>query len=264
MTFDIRTTDLVSAAPGFNASAAASVRRARADIHFLPLSVENLQQAVNISTEIFGDNDKNILTQEFRASLGLEPENENIRDRMGIGPAAYFLPHADGKPVGITGYYTIEGQEQDSWLGWVGVTKDFRGKGMGRHLVEGAFEKAAENGIENFRIWTTTAPEYADACKMYAKLGYDEAVYDRSARDAASLVRVFSKAVAPGVKATPWEQVGYGIDAEGVEIPYLNKLHGFVSQRPRAIGKIMRTPARILEEARGGSMFNRHTLHAPL
>ena len=130
----------------------------------------------------------------------------------------------DNQPVGITGHYTIIGQEQDIWLGWMGILPAYLGQKLGPVLVEAAFEKALHTGVNNLRIWTTQESAYDAARNMYRKMGFIEEPYNPAARDAGSLVSIFSRQAQPqGSPAQSWARAGYAIDCEAYVIPSLNR-----------------------------------------
>lgn len=155
-----------------------------------------------------------------------------------IKDSKYYLPRENGDIVGITGYYNFEGHEDEAWLGWFGVRSKHFGKGLGKTLMSEAFNRAAKKGVRTMRIWTTTDPQYAEACKLYKKMGFIEEVYKPKAKDAGRMILVFSKAVDPNAThEISWAKTGYDIDAEHQEIPYLNDKFGLTPDKGQAKGR---------------------------
>ncbi|MBU0858916.1 MAG: GNAT family N-acetyltransferase [Alphaproteobacteria bacterium] len=197
-------------------------------IDIKPLSRKTLEEALNVAVEIFGKSDKKAIEREFKASLGIEPDQTEVGNDLGINESKYFLPREkNGDPVGITGYYNFKGHEEEAWLGWFGVRSEHYGKGLGKSLMNEAFNRAATKGVKTLRIWTTSEPQYAEACKLYLKMGFQQEVYKPNALDAGKMVLIFSKAVDPNAThEISWAKTGYDIDAEHQEIPYLNRKYG--------------------------------------
>lgn len=196
-------------------------------IDIKPLSRKTLQKALEVAVEIFGASDRTAIEREFKASLGIEPDQTDVNTDLRIKDSKYFLPRENGDIVGITGYYNFEGHEDEAWLGWFGVREKHFGKGIGKVLMTDAFNKAAKQGVKTLRIWTTSDPQYAEACKLYKKMGFIEEIYKPNAKDAGRMILVFSKAVDPNATHDiSWANTGYDIDAEHQEIPYLNKKFG--------------------------------------
>ncbi len=197
-------------------------------IDIKPLGRKSLHKALNVAVEIFGENDRKPIEREFKASLGIEPDQTEVIENLRISEAKYFLPEENGDPVGVTGYYKFEGHEDEAWLGWFGVRSAHFGKGLGKTLMNEAFNRAAKTGVKTLRIWTTTDPMYAEACKLYERMGFIREVYKPEAKDAGTMILVFSKAAKEGATHDiSWKRTGYDIDAEEMEIPKLNKQFGF-------------------------------------
>ena len=201
-------------------------------IDIKPLGKKTLQKALNVAVEIFGENDRKPIEREFKASLGIEPDQTEVEENLRISESKYFLPEENGDPVGVTGFYKFKGHEDEAWLGWFGVRSAHFGKGLGKTLMVEAFNRAASEGVKTLRIWTTTDPMYAEACKLYERMGFKREIYKPNAKDAGTMVLVFSKAAHEGATHDiDWATTGYDIDAEEMEIPKLNKQYGFEPDR---------------------------------
>lgn len=206
-------------------------------LELVPVDLGNLQMALDIAIEIFGEGDREDIEQEFKGSLGLLPEREILTKEYKIGDLALFIMYKDGVPAGVTGYYTIQDHEEDMWLEWTGVLPQHRGNGTGISLVQKAFEIAANRyEFRNLRIWTTLQSEYDGARAVYKKMGFIEEPYRPGAEDAAKLVVVFSKSATPGQSAvTPWRGNAYPIDCEQHLIPNLNEELGLGKKQRLAL-----------------------------
>lgn len=193
-----------------------------------PVTPDNLSTAIELAVDIFGENQRMAIQIELKGSLEIAPECEIARNEYHLGDMKYFMAFKDGVPAGLTGYYDIDDHPEDIWLGWTGVRPQFEGQGIGRLLVEHAFESAPKECVSTWRIWTTLQTKYEGARHLYAKMGFVEEIYEPNAMDAGNLIAVLSK---PTKADTPfesyaWESHGYPIDAEGYEIPYLNDKMG--------------------------------------
>lgn len=197
------------------------------------LSRKTLPDAMKVALEIFGESDRQAIEREFKASLGIEPDQTEVSKGLNIGDSKYFIPRDEnGEIVGITGYYNFKGHEDEMWLGWFGVSANHYGKGYGKTLMSEAFNRAAREGVKTLRIWTTDEPYYDEACKLYEKMGFQREVYKPDAKDGGKMVLVYSKAVDPhATHDIAWSRTGYKIDAEYEHIPYLNKKYGFKADK---------------------------------
>jgi GNAT superfamily N-acetyltransferase len=199
------------------------------DVTVKPVDHSNLQQAIEMAVTVFGEDDRDAITLEFRASLGMEPERSEVSADLNIHDLKFFLAYKNGEPVGVTGYYNFEDHQEDMWLDWIGVDPHFLRQGIGSVLVTEAFNQAAQShkDARNFRIWTTTKPGNDAARVMYRKLGFVEEAYKptASATDGASMIAVFTKAAQqpPANDNYLWKDSVYPIDAEKFEIPKITK-----------------------------------------
>jgi ribosomal protein S18 acetylase RimI-like enzyme len=100
--------------------------------------------------------------ESFAKRFGLE----------GLSPEYSVVAYDEGRPAGIvlSGIKTING-EIVAWNGGTGVAKELRGKGVGKQLMEAAFEIYRENSVR-FATLEAIARNEA-AIKLYKGLGYD-------------------------------------------------------------------------------------------
>ncbi len=188
---------------------------------------DNLAEAIKLACSVFQPYDYNAIRQELMASVGLEPETTDVLDAMEIHRAGYVMAYKDGKPAGISGYYSHVGHEADVWLGWTGVTSEFAGNGVGETVVRAAFDAAHFDGIKNLRIWTSNEDQYAAARRLYTRMGFKEEPYQANALPCmgASLARVFTKAANPDAGSDSWKRTGYRLpDLEIFDMPRLDRI----------------------------------------
>jgi ribosomal protein S18 acetylase RimI-like enzyme len=104
-----------------------------------------------------------------------EPPNAAFHSgvrRLLADPGAEFLLAGD-PPVGVCQLryrYAIWTDSQDCWLEDIYVEEHARGRGLGRELVEAAFERARERGCARMELDVNEAN--AGAVKLYESLGF--------------------------------------------------------------------------------------------
>src|SRR6185436_8758173 len=135
-----------------------------------PVSEDNLELAVETAVAIFDERDRDAIEKEFGASAGCAADRSAAQAELHIINPHYFLATVGGQPVGVTGYYNIEGHEEEAWLGWMGVLPEHRRGGIGPELVRQGFAQAAQDNPRMLRIWTTLEPDYEAARRLYARL----------------------------------------------------------------------------------------------
>jgi ribosomal protein S18 acetylase RimI-like enzyme len=105
-----------------------------------------------------------------------EPPNAAFQSgvrRLLADPGAEFLLAGD-PPVGVCQLryrYAIWTDSQDCWLEDIYVEEHARGRGLGRELVEAAFERARERGCRRMELDVNEAN--AGAVRLYESLGFD-------------------------------------------------------------------------------------------
>lgn len=100
---------------------------------------------------------------------------ESFSKRFGLdelSPEHSVLAYHEGRPAGIvlSGIKKING-DIVAWNGGTGVAKELRGKGVGKQLMEAAFEIYRENGVRFATLEAISRNEAA--IHLYQALGYD-------------------------------------------------------------------------------------------
>jgi GNAT superfamily N-acetyltransferase len=93
--------------------------------------------------------------------------------RLLTDPNTEFLLAGD-PPAGVCQLryrYSIWTESEDCWLEDIFVEEDARGSGLGRELVEAAFERARERGCARMELDVNEAN--AGALRLYESLGFD-------------------------------------------------------------------------------------------
>lgn len=83
----------------------------------------------------------------------------------------YFVAKDGDKVIGGSGVYPTEGLPDETCeLVKMYLLKEYRGKGIGRSLIEKTIQSAKDFGYKN--IYLETTPELNSAIKMYEKFGF--------------------------------------------------------------------------------------------
>ena len=191
---------------------------------------DNVETAIDIGVKIFGEPDRDGITKEFRAAAEVQPEKDLAEQDLGMVDLHYYIFAKDGTDIGIIGHNKVKGHDDDAWLGWFGILPEYRGGGMAKIVVNQMYDiAAAQPGVKTVRFYVTTEPEYQIAYKMYERMGFKTEPYRPDAKDAASMVTVFSKAVSPEYQGEEysWKNCAYPMmDFDKYVIPYMNKKYG--------------------------------------
>jgi len=145
-------------------------------IKAIPLEKKYLIQASHLANTIF-PNEKVSPGEAFEASLDKDKLKTFIKlnnDHNDIVTLEYFLA-LDNKEniLGTSGLYSQKSDEKDSyWLGWYCVDEKYRGKGVGKLLLEIAMSEAKNRGKRFLKLYTSTDPNEAKAQIIYEKNGF--------------------------------------------------------------------------------------------
>jgi GNAT superfamily N-acetyltransferase len=138
----------------------------QASVKLVPLNWLNLWAARCLARNIFPKNAAEV-SDCHTASLKprwLWPK----ADREAISKLNCYIAMKDHKPVGITGLYTLTSRPKEAWVCWYGVDQKFRGRGLGKAIMQATMDMARKYGYETLRLWTT--PALAAANNLYQKL----------------------------------------------------------------------------------------------
>jgi GNAT superfamily N-acetyltransferase len=79
----------------------------------------------------------------------------------------------DNRVIGTVGVYTYRKDEKEScWISWFCVHPNFRGRGIGKKLLQFAIQIARQAGKKYLRLYTSTHPSEANAHALYEKCGF--------------------------------------------------------------------------------------------
>lgn len=143
---------------------------------FQPLSPENFQSAIEFVKMVFPNDvdtpDSPLLA--YRAALWPE-ENQEFWKKYDTKTLEYFvvLDEHTQSIIGVTGLYTRTIDPPNMvWLGWYGVHPAWRGKGLGKAILDWTMARAREKEFTVMRLYTSTDPNEAIAQHLYDVYGF--------------------------------------------------------------------------------------------
>jgi ribosomal protein S18 acetylase RimI-like enzyme len=87
----------------------------------------------------------------------------------------FIFAELDGIVVAYSCFGLIPGTECSFDLYWIVTHNDFRGKGIGKRLLEETHRQIAEQGGRNVIAETSSLEKYQPTRKFYKQMGYHEA-----------------------------------------------------------------------------------------
>ena len=100
-----------------------------------------------------------------------DPTTDNLYEFFKIEKSALWVAEIDGEIVGCCGVYPTEGlPEYCTELVKFYLSKQSRGKGIGKALMERSIESAKEFGYSE--LYLESLPEFANAVRLYEKQGF--------------------------------------------------------------------------------------------
>lgn len=153
------------------------------------ITEENIAFALRIQEELFPG----------------ESARANYED--GLDPASgyeYYLICEDGVCAGVTGLYAYPEDPDSAWLGWFGIRKCFRRRGLGSQALR-LFERAAASKGYRFARLYTDEEDNAAAIAFYSANGYVSEPYRNAGDPACQKYKtlIFSKPLGDG-ELVPW------------------------------------------------------------
>ena len=116
------------------------------------------------------------LTRLFSELSGChrEPDIERINSLIAAGTLAFYQVLENDHPVGMASVISCRTAASDKlWVEDVCILSDFRGRGLGRALLEFAM-KDSVTLFGQGTFWLTSRPSRTVARKMYEALGFSE------------------------------------------------------------------------------------------
>lgn len=95
------------------------------------------------------------------------------RLEKGFDSGYYFIfADAHGRTIGYTCFGPIAGTKASYDLYWIAVHDDFRGKGIGKQLLEKSEDNMARMGGQRIYIETSSRDQYIPTREFYLACGY--------------------------------------------------------------------------------------------
>lgn len=100
-----------------------------------------------------------------------DPVIDHLSDVYGSKRSRYFVLETKGQVVGGAGIHSLkEAEATICELQKMYIRKDFRGKGLGRALLDTCLEFARSSGYET--CYLESLPELKDALRLYERSGF--------------------------------------------------------------------------------------------
>ncbi|MEM3789024.1 MAG: GNAT family N-acetyltransferase [Candidatus Bathyarchaeia archaeon] len=118
----------------------------------------------------------------------LKPETvERLKQQVEDANSIFLVAEEDGEIIGLAQGRVYTGVAQ---LGFLGVRKEFRGRGVGESLLHRFIEEARKRKTQ--KVWLYTSPTLLPAIKLYIKNGFIPEGYLRKHFHGSDLI-IYSK-----------------------------------------------------------------------
>jgi GNAT superfamily N-acetyltransferase len=139
----------------------------------VPVSAKNIEEALALLQKVFitfTDEEDPYLW--FK--LSIEPEkNQKLMLEKGVRDIRYFAVLDDKKIIGTTGlYHLVRDPNNTVWLGFYCLDESYRGKGLGRKILQWTVDKAKTEGNKMMQLYTSPNPGLETAEQVYKKFGF--------------------------------------------------------------------------------------------
>ncbi len=140
----------------------------------IPVNRGNIDEAIKLLNSVFPKDIARYNNPEIGLRCSLDPEKySEYYDHFKLLKTTPFVLIKDNKLIGTTGLYHLKTDPDDTvWLGWLCINPEFRGKGLGRKLIEWTMNKAREEGYRILKLYTSNDPDLDVSHILYAKLGF--------------------------------------------------------------------------------------------
>ncbi|EHI98421.1 GCN5-related N-acetyltransferase [Clostridium sp. DL-VIII] len=144
------------------------------DIEILVLTKKYLNKSIKLVETVFTDEEES-MRKEIEASIDEKKFQKYVTkiDRHVMSIEYFTAINSKKKVIGFIGMYTlIENYENTIWLGWYCVHAKYRGRGVGKLLLDFIIDKARERGKKYICLYTSTDSNEAKAQEIYEKNGF--------------------------------------------------------------------------------------------
>jgi len=123
-------------------------------IRLVPITRKNLKPALKIAYSIFPGKKERAHIKKWYAISANKTSSKYFTFLR------YFIAYSGKTPAGITGIYQFH-RDPDAWLGYYGVIKEMRRKGIGGAILRKTMELAKRRKVKNLRIYATSKKAFA-------------------------------------------------------------------------------------------------------
>lgn len=96
-----------------------------------------------------------------------------LRRRWQVTALQDWVAVDNDQVIGTVGIYTnAQDQQEAGWLSWFCVHPDFRGRGLGKELLDFGIQLATRSEKKYLRLYTSTHPSEAKAQLLYERFGF--------------------------------------------------------------------------------------------
>jgi len=139
-------------------------------MQLIPVEKNNLGHAIDIASTIF-PHDVDEVKKYLSASIN-PMDKWDFADAHLVNKLHYDLLVYNCNIIGITGIYEEKIDPQIAWLGWFGLQESYRGKRLGRLLLQLTIDSAKKAHYDCLRLWTLDHPDYYNAIHLYKNMGF--------------------------------------------------------------------------------------------
>lgn len=141
-----------------------------------------------------------VASARFFHAFEIDVAVELVEERLARGPASGYLFHfaeQAGRVIAYSCYGPIACTVGSYDLYWIAVHGDFRGEGLGRHLLTLTEERIAALGGRNIYVETSSRELYLPTRRFYERCGYRQEALLHDFYDVGDGKVIYSKIVAP-------------------------------------------------------------------
>lgn len=167
-------------------------------IKYVKVNLDNINIAYSIQKNEW-PNDMDYETFEHNALKG---NDKNIN----------FIAYYQGKPIGITGVYEENIDNSSLWLDWYCLSKEYRGKGLGKQILLDTIEYCKQfEDIEFFRVESNLRID-RESTNLYLKVMDFIEKYTIEDVNKNQGYYICTKCLKPNAKYVPWNNRYLGLN----------------------------------------------------
>lgn len=144
-----------------------------AELTVYPVTAENVHTAIDIAATGFPGELPEVV-RSFMSSLEADHSKWTLSGAEDMLNLKYIMLYVDGKPVGVTGLYSLRVNPGEAWYGWVALDPRYRGYGLGDQIIDSVETLARQEGYETLRAWSVDIPRFDAMHRKFRQQGYVE------------------------------------------------------------------------------------------